>query len=96
MGGWSTPEERQKALKLAADIGNRAASERLGINLNTLYTWISKDRQRRNALQAVVEEKGLEGLVAEYEALKKQLREKEQEAEDLHEALDFFRKRRKK
>ena len=91
-----TPEERQEALKLAAEIGNKAASERLDINLDTLYTWIMKDRKRREELQAVVQEKGPEGLATECESLKKALREKEQEVEILQEALGFFVKRRKK
>ena len=60
MGKRYTPEGRQEAPKLASEIGNRAASERLGINLDTIYAWISKDRQRKNALQAVIEEKGPE------------------------------------
>ena len=96
MGRRYTPEERHEALKLASEIGNRAASERLGINLDTIYTWISKDRQRRKALQAVIEEKGPEGLAADNEALTKQLRERDQEVEILQEALSFFVKRQKK
>ncbi|WP_420797518.1 helix-turn-helix domain-containing protein [Acetobacterium fimetarium] len=35
-------KERLLALKLADEIKNRAASERLGIKLDTLYSWISK------------------------------------------------------
>ena len=91
-----TPEERQEALKLAAEIGNKAACERLDINLDTLYTWIRKDRKRREDLQSIVQEKGFEGLAAECESLKKALREKEQEVEILQEALGFFVERRKK
>ena len=91
-----TPDERQEALKLAAEIGNKAACDRLGINLDTLYTWISKDRKRKNAIQAVVQEIGPEGLIAENTSLKKALREKEQEVEILQEALGFFVERRKK
>lgn len=96
MGKRYTLEERQEALKLAAEIGNKAAAERLDINLDTLYTWISKDKKRRGKLRAVVQEKGPEGLAAENDALRKALREKEQEVEILQEALGFFVKRRKK
>jgi len=96
MGKRYTLEERQEALKLAVEIGNKAAAERLDINLDTLYTWISKDKNRRDKLQAVVQEKGPEGLAAENDALRKALREKEQEVEILQEALGFFVKRRKK
>jgi transposase-like protein len=91
-----TVEERQEALKLAAEIGNKATAERLGINLDTLYTWVSKTRERSHTLEAIVREKGPAGLAAECEALKKELREKEHEVEILQEALSFFVKRRKK
>jgi transposase-like protein len=91
-----TNEERYEAVKLADEIGTRAAAERLGINLDTLYTWISKSRKRNEEVQAIVQEKGPEGLVAENTALKKALREREQEVEILQEALGFFVKRQKK
>lgn len=96
MGKRYTLEERAEALKLAAEIGNKAASDRLGINLDTLYTWISKAKQRSDKLRGIVQEKSPEGLAAECEALKKALREREQEVEVLQEALSFFVKRRKK
>ena len=96
MGKRYTPEERSEAVKLASEIGTRQAGERLGINIDTIYTWISKARQRNKVVQAVVEEKGPEGLVAECEGLRKALREREQEVEILQEALSFFVKRQKK
>ena len=96
MGKRYTQEERREALKLASEIGNKAAAERLGISLDTIYSWSSRERKRRDALQIVVQEKGPEGLAMENEALKKELREKEQEVEILQEALSFFVKRRKK
>ena len=34
-----TAEERAEAVKLAREIGNRAAAERLDINIDTLYNW---------------------------------------------------------
>jgi transposase-like protein len=96
MGKQYTPEERHEAVKLASEIGTRAASERLGINIDTVYTWVSKARQRDKVVQAAVQEKGPEGLLAESEALKKTLREREQEVEILQEALSFFVKRQKR
>jgi transposase-like protein len=45
-----TPEERHEAVKLAGEIGTKAASERLGINIDTIYTWISKARQRNKVV----------------------------------------------
>lgn len=96
MGKQYTPEERHEAVKLADEIGSKAASERLGINIDTLYTWISKARQRNKVVQNVLQEKGPEGLLAENEALKKALREKEEEVQILQDALCFFAKRQKK
>lgn len=91
-----TNEERYEAVKLADEIGTRATAERLGINLDTLYTWISKSRKRNDEVQAIVQEKGPEGLVAENTTLRKALREREQEVEILQGALGFFVKRQKR
>ncbi len=91
-----TPEDRQEALKLASEVGNKTASERLGISLDTLYTWISKEKRRRGEIQAILQEKGPDGLSRENADLKKALREKEQEVEILQEALGFFARRQKK
>lgn len=88
-----TPEERLEALKLAREIGNKAAAERLDINLDTLYTWIGKSKSGRHPeLPPPTEEE----LKTENERLKKELYEKEQEVEILQEALGFFVKSRKK
>ncbi len=91
-----TNEERYEAVKLADEIGTRATAERLGINLDTLYTWISKSRKRNDEVQAIVQEKGPEGLAAENTKLRKALREREQEVEILQGALGFFVKRQKR
>lgn len=91
-----TAYERYEAVNLASEIGIKAASARLGINIDTLYTWTNKSRRREEALNAVVKKKGPEALAEENEALKKQLRDREQEVEVLQEALSFFVKRRKK
>ena len=40
-----TAEERAEAVKLAHEIGNRAAADRLDINIDTLYNWLSKDKK---------------------------------------------------
>ncbi len=42
MGKIYTEAERSEAMKLASEIGNRAAAERPGIKLDTFYTWQSK------------------------------------------------------
>ena len=40
-----TAEERAEAVKLAHEVGNRAAADRLDINIDTLYNWLSKDKK---------------------------------------------------
>lgn len=89
-------DERNEAVKLAGEIGTTAASVRLEINFDTLYTWTSKARKRSETVAAVVREKGPDGLLIENDWMKKDLREREQEIEILQDALDFFNKRRKK
>lgn len=88
-----TEEDRVQALKLAGEIGSKAAAGRLGINLDTLYTWISKAK-RRNESEAP--RQAADELQIENERLRKTLAEKEQEIEILQDALGFFVKRRKK
>ena len=94
MGKQYSPRERREAVKLAKEIGGRAAG-RLGANIDTLYTWISKAK------------KSVEGYVSEAEAdpvgcavetarLKKELAKKNEEIEILQDALGFFVERRKK
>lgn len=91
-----TPEERNEALKLASQIGNRQASERLGINIDTIYTWVSKAKQQKAYISEVLAEQGPEGLISENARLKRELRQSQEEVEILQEALSFFVKRRKK
>lgn len=85
-------EERAEAVKLARETSAKTASKRLGIKIDTIYTWISK------AKKAVDEEAELaspEGQ-ARVRQLEKELREAREEVEILQEALSFFVKRRKK
>jgi transposase len=89
-------QEKAEALKLMKEVGTRVTSERLEISQDTLYTWASKERKRKEAVNAVVAEKGPEGLVAEVEQLRKELAEKDEEVEILKDALGFFAKRRKR
>lgn len=88
-----TEEDRTQALKLAGEIGSKAAAERLGINLDTLYTWISKAKRRN---ESEVSRPAADEWQNENERLRKTLAEKEQEIEILQDALGFFVKRRKK
>ena len=97
MGKIYSATERSEAVKLASEIGTKAAAERLGINLDTLYTWISKAKRRAvQSAETVASYGGAEGMALENERLRKQLREREEEIEILQDALGFFAKRRKK
>lgn len=96
MGKTYTQEERDEAMKLAVEIGNRGASERLGINLDTLYTWQSKAKARETKRAEIIAAKSPEEYASENERLRKELKEKEDEVTILQEALGFFVKRRKK
>ena len=88
-----TAEERAEAVKLAREIGNKAAAERLDINLDTLYNWLSKERK----IEAQTRPKPSQAeLEKEVEHLRKALAEKETEVEILQDALVFFVNSRKK
>ena len=95
MGKRYTKEERQEALMLAEEIGAATAARRLGINVDKLYGWRSRAKERAAAVEAVVGGRSEGELVAEMEALRKQLRQARQDVEILQETLGFFAKRRK-
>ena len=96
MGKEYSNEERHEAVKLAREIGAKAASERLGVNLDTLYTWISKEKKHGEAAFVGSGNKRVEADDTEKERLQKELREAREEIEILRDALGFFVKRRKK
>jgi transposase len=89
-------QERTEALKLMREIGTKMTSERLGISEDTLYTWTAKERKRKETVDAIMAEKGPEGLIAENERLRKELAERSEEVEILKDALGFFARRQKK
>jgi transposase len=89
-------QEKKEALRLASEIGARAAGERLGISCNTIYTWQYKAKKRRDHIDKIVSERGVDELVAENDQLKKDLAERSTEVEILKDALGFFAKRQKK
>jgi len=88
-------EERFEALKLANEIGNQAAADRLGIKVDTLYTWICKAKK---GTAGFCEEPGniLITDINRLKQLEKELQEAREEIEILQDALGFFVKRRKK
>lgn len=85
-------EERAQAVRLAQETSAKTASERLGINIDTMYTWVSKAKK---ATQQKAELASPEGQ-ARVRQLEKELREAREEIEILQDALGFFVKRRKK
>jgi transposase len=89
-------QEKDEAMKLVSEIGTRMTSERLGISQDTLYTWAAKERKRKETVDAIMAEKGPDGLIAENERLKKELADRSEEVEILKDALGFFAKRQKK
>lgn len=95
MGKRYTNEERREALKLAEEIGAATAARRLGINVDTLYGWRGRAKERAVALEAAVGGRSEGELVAEIEELRKQLKQARQDVEILQEALGFFAKRRR-
>ena len=95
MGKRYTNEERREALKLAEEIGAATAARRLGINVDTLYGWRGRAKERAVALAAAVGGRSEGELVAEIEELRKQLKQARQDVEILQEALGFFAKRRR-
>ena len=78
MGKRYTKEERCEALKLADEIGATAAARRLGINVDTLYGWRGREKERAAAVEAAVGGRSEEELVAENEALRQELRQARQ------------------
>ena len=88
-----TAEERAEAVKLAYEIGNRAAADRLDINIDTLCNWLSKDKKHEEQTRPKPSQAELE---LENEQLRKALAEKETELEILQDALSFFVSSRKK
>lgn len=98
MGKTYSEIERCEALKLAGGIGTRAASERLGINIDTLYTWISKSKAKKAAAAASVPpgESVEEHLSSENARLRRENQRMKEELEILQDAIGFFAERRKK
>ena len=88
-----TAEERAEAVKLAHEIGNRAAADRLDINIDTLYNWLNKDKKHEEQTRPKPSQAEIE---LENEQLRKALAEKETEVEILQDALSFFVSSRKK
>jgi len=99
-----TEETRMDALELAKRIGNRDAAEKLRIPLDTLYTWISKEKTGRlpQALmpsatkKAITHAERIKELEQENRRLGQELSQIRKENQILEDAAAFFASRRKK
>ena len=80
------PEYKVEALKLAEQVGVKAAAEQLGLHDSQLYDWRSK-AQATKTRGAVNDE-----LAQENARLRRQLAEKEQELAFLGKAAAYFAK----
>jgi transposase-like protein len=84
-------QEKAEAPELVREVGTGTKSERLGISQDTLYTWAAKERKRKETADAIMAEKGPEGVIAENERLKKELAERSEEVEILKDDWVFSR-----
>ncbi|OUO94252.1 transposase [Cloacibacillus sp. An23] len=90
-----TAEERCEALKLAGEIGAASAARRLGINVDTMYSWRTREKEQAAVLDAAIGGRSEADLVKENKELMEQLRQARQDVEILKEALGFFAKSRR-
>ena len=84
-----TPEFRASAIKLALDSDQPIAktAKELGVNVNTLHTWINKYSQPK-----VIAERTDEHIYDEIKRLKKELARITQERDLLKKATAYFAK----
>lgn len=79
-------------LKLANELGNKATAERLGIKLDTLYTWISKAKIGKVGFCDNPEKIPITDPTR-LKQLEKELREAKEEIEIIQDVPGFFIKR---
>ena len=89
-------EFKEEAIKLSYEIGNKAASEQLGIPSTTLYTWRSRIRQHGSIAFVGSVNKRVEPKTAEIKAMQKKIKELEAANDILKRALGFFAESQKK
>ena len=53
MGKQYKAEFRAEAVKLSEELGPKAAATRMGVNLDTMYTWISKSAKRTKVVEEI-------------------------------------------
>ena len=89
-------EFKEEAIKLSVEIGNKAASEQLGIPSTTLYTWRSRIRQHGSIAFVGSGNKRVEPKTAEIKAMEKKIKELEAANDILKKALGFFAESQRK
>lgn len=89
-------EFKEEAVKLSNDIGNKAASDQLGIPVTTLYTWKSQIKQHGSIAFVGSGHKRIDPKMAEVKALEKKIKELEAANDILKKALGFFAESQKR
>ena len=89
-------EFKEEAIKLSHEIGNKAASEQLGIPETTLYTWRSRTKQYGAIAFVGSGHKRLDPKTAEIKAYEKRIKELEAANDILKRALGFFAESQKR
>ena len=89
-------EFKEEAVKMSYDIGAVKTSEDLGINISTLYTWISKAKHHGNQAHVGSGRKRQNPANEESVKMQKRIRELEKANQILKDALGFFALSQKK
>ena len=89
-------EFKAEAIKLSHEIGNKAASEQLGIPVTTLYTWRSQIKQHGSIAFVGSGNKRIDPKTAEIKVMEKKIKELEAANDILKRALGFFAESQKK
>lgn len=84
-------EFKKQAVKLAKEIGNKAAAEELGIPKGTLGTWLKKARQGEidTGAGTRMPEESM-NLVKQLQAANKQIKEQEKRIRELEKLNEFL------
>ena len=89
-------EFKEEAIKLSNDIGNKAASEQLGIPVTTLYTWKSQIKRHGSIAFVGSGNKRIDPRTVDIKAMEKKIKELEAANDILKRALGFFAESQKK
>ena len=89
-------EFKEEAIKLSYEIGNKAASDQLGIPETTLYTWRSRLKQHGEIAFVGSGNKRMDPKTAEIKSMEKKIKELEAANDILKKALAFFPQSQKK